>query len=427
MKKSLILLVLILPVIVKSQEEKKFGIQFSGFVKTDIFYDTRQTDDLREGHFLILPKNISKDELGNDINDLASFNFLSIQTRLAGTITGPDVLKAKTGAYIEAEFFGTSNADVNGFRLRHAYALMEWKKSELLIGQYWHPMFITSCFPTTVSFNTGAPFEPFSRNPQIRYTFRFGKFKAIGTALAQRDFQSNGPDGLSSKYLRNSGMPEWNLKLEYNNINKEKENEFLIGAGLDFKTLKPNLTSGFIEVDTAGIHHQHIFTTDETVSGLAYILYSKFKLKNFTFKVQGTYGQLTDNLTMLGGYGVNEIIDPVKYTHSYTPMNVMALWLDGFYTLKKWEFGLFAGYSKNQGFDKNIFSKFSAWGRGLDIDNVYRFSPRIIYTEGKMKFAVEVENTVAAYGTMDIYDKGLVKDTTKVSNLRLLLAVYYMF
>ena len=125
-------MILILPLLTLSQEEKKFGIQFSGFVKTDIFYDSRQTDDLREGHFLILPKNISKDELGNDINDQSSFNFLSIQTRLAGNITGPDVLKAKTSAYIEAEFFGTSNADVNGFRLRHAYALMDWKKSELI-------------------------------------------------------------------------------------------------------------------------------------------------------------------------------------------------------------------------------------------------------------------------------------------------------
>jgi hypothetical protein len=44
-----------------------------------------------------------------------------------------------------------------------------------------------------------------------------------------------------------------------------------------------------------------------------------------------------------------------------------------------------------------------------------------------MRFAVEVENTVAAYGKMDPIDKGLVKETTDVSNLRLLLAVYYMF
>ncbi len=75
MRKVIIILALFISILTVAQEEKKFGIQFSGFVKTDIFYDTRQTDDLREGHFLILPKNISKDELGNDINNQSSFNF----------------------------------------------------------------------------------------------------------------------------------------------------------------------------------------------------------------------------------------------------------------------------------------------------------------------------------------------------------------
>jgi len=27
-----------------------------------------------------------------------------------------------------------------------------------MIGQFWHPMFATDCYPDVVSFNTGAPF-----------------------------------------------------------------------------------------------------------------------------------------------------------------------------------------------------------------------------------------------------------------------------
>ena len=95
---------------------------------------------------------------------------LSVQTRLVGKITGPDAFGAKTSGYIEAEFFGTSDADVNGFRLRHAYVKLNWTTTELLIGQFWHPMFITESFPEVVSFNTGAPFQPFNRSPQIRVT-----------------------------------------------------------------------------------------------------------------------------------------------------------------------------------------------------------------------------------------------------------------
>ncbi len=36
-------------------EENKFGVKFSGFVKNDFFYDTRQTVAAREGHFLLWP------------------------------------------------------------------------------------------------------------------------------------------------------------------------------------------------------------------------------------------------------------------------------------------------------------------------------------------------------------------------------------
>ena len=47
-------------------EEKKFGIKFSGFVKNDFFYDSRQTVTAREGHFLLWPSPEKLDELGND-------------------------------------------------------------------------------------------------------------------------------------------------------------------------------------------------------------------------------------------------------------------------------------------------------------------------------------------------------------------------
>ena len=218
------------------QDEKpasSFGIAFSGYVKTDIFYDTRQTVNIREGHFLLYPKDPLLDPNENDINVKASFNILSIQTRLIGKITGPDALGAKTSAYLEAEFFGTSDADLNAFRLRHAYLKLNWKKSELLIGQYWHPMFIGESYPDVVSFNTGAPFQPFNRSPQVRFIRTFGKVSLVATALSQRDFVSNGPQGPSSVYLRNAALPEFNLKLQYAASNDTDKTETQVGAGVD--------------------------------------------------------------------------------------------------------------------------------------------------------------------------------------------------
>jgi len=216
----------------QSQEpDPSWGIKFSGFVKTDIFYDTRQSsasNGLREGHFYLFPDNILPDAAGNDLNANPSLHILNIQTRLRGDISGPDAFGAKTSGAIEAEFFGTNESDLNGFRLRHAYVRLDWKSISLLTGQYWHPLFPVESFPGTVSFNTGAPFIPFSRNPQIRLTGKKDQLSMSLTAYSQRDFTSPGPDGNSNKYLRNSGLPGLNLQFRI-----EAGKSFTGWAGID--------------------------------------------------------------------------------------------------------------------------------------------------------------------------------------------------
>ena len=413
-KHLLILFVLIFPIILVAQDNKNFGIKFSGFVKSDIFWDSRQTVDVREGHFCLYPQNEKLDINGKDVNAKSKFNILSIQTRLKGNITGPDAFGAKTSAYIEAEFFGTSNANVNGFRLRHAFAKLTWTNTELLVGQYWHPMFITGCYPGTVSFNTGAPFQPFSRNPQIRLTQNFKNFKIQLSALSQRDFTSTGPgpDGLlpSSKYLRNSVLPEMNITLQYA-TKFDNGNELLTGVGGDYKMLTPRL-----ETDS-------LYKTDEKVSGFSGMAFLKYKLQPITLKFEGVYGQSTYSLTMLGGYVVYSITDINKNFVDYTTVNTLSFWADIHTNGKKIQGGLFAGYTKNLGAGENVSGPY--YSRGANIAYVYRVSPRIIFNSGKMRFAGEVEYTVAAYGTTDV--EGVVHNYKDICNLRLLIGVYYFF
>ena len=79
MKKIFFALLLIVSSTINAQEKKDvplFGIKFTGFVKTDVFYDTRQTVSIREGHFLFYPDNISLDVNKNDINATSNFNML---------------------------------------------------------------------------------------------------------------------------------------------------------------------------------------------------------------------------------------------------------------------------------------------------------------------------------------------------------------
>lgn len=388
-----------------------FTLAVSGFVKTDIFYDSRQTVSIREGHFLLFPKGPAPAPDGADANARGSFNILSVQTRVAAKATGPDALGAKTSAYLEAEFFGTSDADINGLRLRHGYVKLNWPRSELLIGQFWHPLFVTECFPDVVSFNTGAPFQPFNRSPQVRFTQAFGRLSLAATALAQRDFTSNGPDGPSSIYLRNAARPEFNLKLQFATRNDARKTETVAGIAGDLMTIAPRI------VTAAG------YATGEKLTGLAAMAFFKQKWPKWTWKAEAVWGQNLHHLTMLGGYGVREVVDPVRLDWAYAPVATFAAWTEAQTNGGPWQTGLFAGYSKNLGARREIAG--ATFSRGPDIDEIYRLSPRLLYNAGHVRLAGEVELTAASYGAPGAFGK--VAGARFVRNVRLLLAAYYFF
>jgi hypothetical protein len=359
----------------------------------------------REGHFLLFPSPVLGDQHGTDVNARANLNILSIQTRLAGKITGPDALGAKTGGLIEAEFFGTSEADVSGFRVRHAFLKMDWEHSSLLIGQYWHPMFVVEVHPGVISFNTGAPFQPFSRNPQIRFSHNFGDVRLIAAAMAQRDFQSHGPAGQSSSYLRNAVIPDLHAQLQYSRGGN------IFGAGVDFKALVPRL------VTTRNV------ATSESIGSVALLGYAKIALDPVTVKAEGTFGENLSDLMMIGGYGVRSI-DTASGIESYSAIRTLSVWGE-IAAGTDIEVALFAGYAENLGAGDNLVG--TVYGRGTDIDRVFRISPRLVWNSGKVRLATEGEYTSATYGTPNGLNKGKVENTEKAGNFRLLLAAYYFF
>jgi len=415
--RKLVLLIMLLPFfILRAQdEEKSFGIKFSGFVKTDVFWDSRQTVSIREGHFLLWPAKESLDIENNDINAKSSFNILSIQTRLLGKITGPEAFGAKTSGLIEADFFGNENSsfsDVNGFRLRHAFVKLSWERTELLIGQFWHPMFVTDCYPGVISFNTGAPFQPFSRNPQIKLTQKFGTLKLILAVQSQRDFANRFGAPVvkvTSSYLRNSGIPDMQFQVHF-----APDPKLIAGMGGGYKILVPQIKS------SAG------YQTSEKTSALSAIAFFKIKLDALTIKAEGIYGQNACDYLLPGGFAVKDTTDYTRKLVEYTPISAISAWTDINTNGKTFQAGLFAGYAKNLGSKDEITDPvIGVYGLGTDIANIFRVSPRLIVNSGKFSVAAELEYTSAEYGTLDI--KAVPQNTTTVGNLRILLAAYYYF
>jgi|YNPMSStandDraft_1061717.scaffolds.fasta_scaffold00746_11 hypothetical protein len=395
-----------------SQTEQKPSVKFSGFIKTDFFYDTRQTsasNGIREGHFYLFPDSILYDKDSTyDINDKDVFHILSIQTRVRANITGPDALGAKTSGMIETEFFGTSETDLNGLRLRHAFVKLNWKKAELLIGQFWHPMFPVNAIPGTVSFNTGAPFIAFSRNPQIKMSYNFISTLSFNlTAYGERDFASIGPDGVSNKYIRNANVPGLNGEMVF----KSDSIKLTFVAGSNYFSIVP-------EIKTSKNYY-----TYTKLSSLSFYGYLQKKIKDIIIRTGAYYAQNPHSVMMIGGYAVANVTDTAKNHKEYTNITTATGWLDIQANIKKWQIGLYGGYAKNMGSDKEI--KGNKYARGGNIDYLYRLSPRISYIEDKLTLSTEIEITNAGYGRPQ--KNGTVVKTHDARNIRFLFAAIYNF
>jgi len=416
----IITLLFVLNLVSYGQEKKAFGIKFSGFVKNDFFYDSRQTVTAREGHFLLWPSPEKLDELGNDINAKTNFNFLAIQSRLKGSITGPDAFGAKTSGVIEADFFAQLNPNINLLRLRHAYVKLNWEHLEVLAGQTWNPLFVTVCFPGTVSFNTGTPLQSFARNPQIRLTYNISGFKIIGAALAQRDYATWGIAGPSTSYLRNSSVPDLQLQLQYGSEKTESGFKYDVGGGIAYKTIVPRLESEMGPDNT-------IYKVNEKVSGLTAMGYAKITTKPVTIKFQARYGENITDLLAISGFAVKEVTNSTSGERSYTPLRDITFWGE-IHSNGKIQFGLFGGITKSLGTKEAMSDPYNyVYGLGTNINSLFRISPRVIFNSGKVRIALELEYTQAKYGN-DYYDEYYKPEsTTTVSNIRGLVAVYYFF
>ena len=416
MKRSLLLYFFTLPLLVGAQNSNEggFAVRFGGFIKNDFFYDTRQVIAAREGHFLLWPARPSHDQEGRDINDVPSLNFLSIQTRLNAAFTAPEVHGFRITGMVEGAFFGHSNADINGFRLRHAFVRLQRDASDFIFGQFWNPLFFTSAFPDVISFNTGVPFQPFSRNPQIRYTYTPGAISLVVAALSQRDFANVGPAGSSSAYLRNAAVPDLHLQVHYTLSQPENDASLSTGAGIAWKKIVPEL------VTPQG------YQTDAGVTGITFSGYARLNLPSLTIKTQYMLGQNANDLLMIGGYGVSQVVDQAKGIMEYAPMKTRQVWLEAHTNGEVFQSGIFIGMSENLGAVTDLLPGTSVTGLGTDIKTLFRVSPRILYNLGRTRFALEGEYTRAAFGDVDIYQnsKGIPVDPQDVANLRILFAVY---
>ena len=416
------------------EKTKNWDLHWSGLITFDAFWDTRKPVESRDGGIYLYPENVFYDKNGKDINAYASFNFVAMNTRLNLKIQVPDALGAKITGMIEGWFMGISNADMNGFALRHALIKMDWKSTQLLFGQTWHPLFTDRMFAYTVAGSAGAPFQPFARVPQIRVTQKFVKSNYLLAYLnAQRDVLTFGPNGNSAEYLRQSMMPEMGLQYIFDTQKKDKQNNskhiIYTGLGFNFKRIVPRLMTADTVATKKGLN---------SYSCIAFFHYEHLVNKQLKAgcKLKAAYVQNSYEYLMIGGYAIKEYENnaPLDFNknYDYTNLHTLSFWGDLYLNYRSWEVGLFGGYCHNLGSFHAIQSpenSFSYYARVPNADFMYRLSARLKYTANKLQFCLEPEYTSAVYGA-SLTSAGKVdvaSPTYWVHNLRVLGSVVLYF
>lgn len=410
MKRTVLFFLCLISVCAWSQNTGEgWSYKFSGIIDPQMFYDTREIVSSREEHLLFYPAPRVLDADGNDINAQPSLNMLSTTARLCVGVTAPNVGKTKVAGYFEGDFTGSTNDGINMFRIRHAYVQLGWEKSNLLLGQTWHPMVADEVMPGTRPLNMGVPFHPYSRFVQTRYTYTADRYKFMATASFELDNKMPGSNGASTAYLRNSCLPELNARIcRYGD-------RLLLGVMYNYVLLQPRTETAL------GLK------TDTHFGSGSVSLYGKYDFEEYSLRIQTVYGENLYDQLMIGGY-----IETPNFEgyYDYTPWGSATAWFDFGRSKGFCRPGIFCGYGKNLDFGQTIDAKSHVYGRGFDIEYLWRVQPRVgFYPSNYLNFALEVEYTEAAYGDKNTVADGSYSYTSgyNVGNLRFIGAVIFRF
>ena len=413
MKKQILLLAALAAVSSGVTAQKKdFGYKFYGQVRTDLFYNSRSNSETVDGLFYMYPNDVAPDANGEDLNAKPDGNFYTLYTRLGLDVTGPMLGKAKTSAKVEVDFRG-SGTTYSLFRIRHVYFNLDWGTSALLVGQTWHPLY-GDVAPEILNLNMGAPYQPFSRAPQIRYRFTQKHWVLTAAAIWQSQYLSVGPNSNQTgntgtqkhqQFIKNSCVPEFYVGADY------KSQGLLVGAGVHVSSIAPRKQSEYNDA---------VYKVSERITGVSGEAHVKYTYNKLMVAAKTVLSSNLTQTSTIGGYGITSV-DTRTGEQEYTPLRVSHTWLSVMYG-KKWRGGIFAGYLKNLGAKDEVSG---ILGTGTKIDQLGTATAELTYNLPNWKFGAEYLWTGAAYGTNNA--KGRVTDTHLVKNNRIVFTALFQF
>lgn len=399
-----------------------YSLGLYGFVRNDFTLDTRASEAVVSELFYLRPYDRRLDDAGQDLNYGFRARYLAITTRVGLNFESPLYHRRfRFSANLEADFCGGAAPTVAVLLLRRANMTFDWLSPlstadgtemhhRLLCGQAFHPL-TSELLPDIVSINTGAPFNPYARTPQIRYTAVFPSVRLTAAAVWQFQYASPGPEGISAKYQNNAAVPEAFLGVEY------RHRAFRVGTGAEFISIRPRLAADY---------RGQTLRVREHANSWASQLYIAANDRHWDFRAKTVYGENVSHLLMMSGYGVvDKRYDGPEV--EYAPLRQSSTWATLTYHTDNIDHNVYAtilgGYMKNLGSARPLSE---VYVRGADnIDQMWRASAVVQYRFRELQVGLEYECTAVDYGTPRAdYTVG---DTHSIINHRLTATVVYNF
>ena len=370
-------------------QDNKPQFKVYGFLRNYFTYDSRVSTAGTEDFYYWMPKD-EKIVNGTDVNEVSTFRFAALTSRLGVDLSGLEWDGYKVGGKFEADFYSgvSGNTGTAQLRLRQAFITVAKNNRSWKIGQAWHPM--AADLPDIFSLESGAPFGPFSRTPLVQFDVKMGDVVSFtSAAIWQMQFCSTGPEGVSANYIKYGCTPEIYAGFNF----KSGKSTFRIGG--DVLSIKPR------QVNAKGLAKDRLTTWNV-------FLYGASSLGGLDLKTKLTYANDGSHFNLIGGYGVYAI-DEEHDNWEYVSTRTAAAWATMSYKkLGKWVPSMLLGYSKNLGTPYDVFGDKNdsgaymyRWAKNSaeTIDYIFRVQPEIIYNLGKLQFGLEYMLTGVNYGT----------------------------
>ena len=210
MKERLVLCILVLclmlPVFANAGNvSSRYDVTFGGFVKYDLGWNSQSThaDPSVAARSSTDAKGVLADDYSNTFQTAAEtrFNFL---------IKGPELWGARTSAFVEGDFRGTTTGNAyGGFQLRHAFMTLKWSSAELMIGQNWQQWGMPY-YGAWVGTSNYTQFLRGVRTPQIALRYFFTKeFNAMAGITSATEWSGTGTFPYVRQYNDDYARSNW--------------------------------------------------------------------------------------------------------------------------------------------------------------------------------------------------------------------------